>query len=59
VGMSGGQWGGLEVDELGERMNVMLKSPKGLLSGVPEIAGTTILGDGGVLLILDARQLLL
>jgi two-component system, chemotaxis family, sensor kinase CheA len=58
VGLSGGQWSGLEVDELGERMNVMLKSPEGILSGVREIAGTTILGDGGVLLILDAKQLL-
>jgi two-component system chemotaxis sensor kinase CheA len=59
VRLGDGQLGGFEVDGLGEHMNVMLKSPEGLLSGVPEIAGTTMLGDGGVLLILDVRQLLL
>jgi two-component system, chemotaxis family, sensor kinase CheA len=50
--------GGLEVDRLGARMDVMLKSAPGLLSGIPEIAGTTVLGDGGVLLVLDIKEVL-
>jgi two-component system chemotaxis sensor kinase CheA len=53
-----GQWGGLLVDRLGERMEVMLKPLDGLLAGLPGIAGTTILGDGRVLLVLDLAELL-
>ena len=48
-----GQLGGLEVDRLGERMDVMLKPPEGLLAGIPGIDGTTLLGDGRVLIVLD------
>jgi two-component system chemotaxis sensor kinase CheA len=48
-----GQWGGLEVDRLGERLDVMLKPPDGLLAGVPGIDGVTLLGDGRVLIVLD------
>lgn len=48
-----GQLGGLEVDRLGERIDVMLKAPEGLLAGVPGIDGTTLLGDGRVLIVLD------
>ncbi|HWD29424.1 MAG TPA: chemotaxis protein CheA [Rhizomicrobium sp.] len=58
VTLSGGQLGGLEVDRLGERMDVMLKAPDGLLAGLPGIAGTTMLGDGSVLLILDLSGVL-
>jgi two-component system chemotaxis sensor kinase CheA len=58
VATAGGQLAGLEVDRLGERMNVMLKPLEGLLSGVPGIAGTTMLGDGRVLLVLDLPELL-
>jgi two-component system chemotaxis sensor kinase CheA len=53
-----GQLGALEVDRLGERMDVMLKPTEGLLSGTPGIAGTTLMGDGRVLLILDLQELL-
>jgi two-component system chemotaxis sensor kinase CheA len=56
--MIGGMLGGLEVDRLGERMDVMLKPREGLLSGLPEIAGTTVLGDGSILLILDLKEVL-
>ena len=52
-----GQLGGLEVDRLGERMDVMLKPPEGLLTGVPGIDGTTLLGDGRVLIVLDLREI--
>jgi two-component system, chemotaxis family, sensor kinase CheA len=56
VASSGGVLGGLEVDRLGARMDVMLKPAEGLLSGIPAIAGTTTLGDGQVLLVLDIRE---
>jgi two-component system, chemotaxis family, sensor kinase CheA len=58
VASSGGVLGGLEVDRLGARMDVMLKPAEGLLSGIPAIAGTTMLGDGQVLLILDVKEVL-
>lgn len=53
-----GHLGGLLVDRLGERMEVMLKPLDGLLTGLPGIAGTTILGDGRVLLVLDLAEVL-
>ena len=58
VASSGGVLGGLEVDRLGARMDVMLKPAEGLLTGIPQIAGTTMLGDGGVLLVLDIKEVL-
>ena len=48
-----GHLGGIRVDRLGERMEVMLEPLEGLLAGVPGITGTSILGDGRVLLVLD------
>jgi two-component system, chemotaxis family, sensor kinase CheA len=56
VASSGGVLGGLEVDRLGARMDVMLKPAEGLLSGISAIAGTTMLGDGQVLLVLDVKE---
>jgi two-component system chemotaxis sensor kinase CheA len=53
-----GQLGAIEVDRLGERMDVMLKQMDGILSGTPGLAGATLLGDGKVLLILDVQELL-
>ena len=53
----GGAWGGLEVDRLGDRLDVMLKPPDGLLAGIPGIDGTTLLGDGRVLIVLDLEQM--
>jgi two-component system chemotaxis sensor kinase CheA len=54
-----GQVGGLEVDRLGSRMDIMLKPMDGLLAGAAGIAGTTLLGDGRVLIVLDLQTLLL
>jgi two-component system chemotaxis sensor kinase CheA len=51
------QIAGLEVDRLGERMDVMLKPMDGLLAGVSGVAGTTLLGDGRVLIVLDAKEI--
>ena len=50
--------GGLEVDKLGERMTSCLSRQKGYCPELPEIAGTTVLGDGGVLLVLDIKEVL-
>ena len=53
-----GERGAVEVDGVGERMEVMLKPLEGLLAGLPGIAGSTLLGDGSVLLVLDLGGLL-
>ena len=53
-----GHTGALRVDRLGERMEVMLKPLDGLLAGMPGVAGSTLLGDGTVLLILDLWELM-
>jgi two-component system chemotaxis sensor kinase CheA len=51
-----GHLGGIRVDRMGERMEVMLKPLDGLLASVPGITGTSILGDGRVLLVLDLAE---
>lgn len=48
---------GFEVDQLGERMDIMLKPLEGLLAGLHGVSGMTILGDGRVMLILDLQEL--
>jgi two-component system chemotaxis sensor kinase CheA len=57
VTSAAGQIGGIEVERLGERMDVMLKPMDGLLSGMRGMAGTTLLGDGRVLIVLDVQEL--
>lgn len=57
VVMAAGQIGGLEVDRLGERMDVMLTPMDGLLGGIKGVAGTTLLGDGRVLIVLDTEEM--
>ena len=57
VTSAAGQLGGVEVEKLGERMDVMLKPIEGLLNGVRGVAGTTLLGDGRVLIVLDIQEL--
>jgi two-component system chemotaxis sensor kinase CheA len=54
----GGQFGGIHVDRLGGRTEVILKPLEGLLAGTPGITGTTLLGDGRVLLVLDIAGML-
>jgi two-component system chemotaxis sensor kinase CheA len=53
-----GELGALQVDRVGERMEIMLKPLDGLLAGLPGIAGSTLLGDGSVLLVLDVAEVL-
>jgi two-component system chemotaxis sensor kinase CheA len=48
----------IEVDGFGERLEVLLKPADGLLAGLPWIAGTTLLGSGRVLLVVDLVQVL-
>ncbi len=55
---SGGHYAGIEVERLGEQMEVILQPLDGLLSGTPGITGTTLLGDGQVLLVLDVGAIL-
>ena len=40
------------------RMEIILKPLEGLLEGMPGITGTTLLGDGRVLLVLDLKEML-
>lgn len=54
---SQGRLGVLRVDAIGERLDILLKPLEGLLSGMPGIAGSTVLGDGSVLLVLDVSEL--
>ncbi len=44
---------GLCVDAVGRRLEVLLRPPSGLLASVPGLLGTALLGDGGVLMVLD------
>jgi two-component system chemotaxis sensor kinase CheA len=57
VTSAAGQVGAVEVEKLGERMDVMLKPMDGLLGGMRGVAGTTLLGDGRVLIVLDIQEL--
>jgi two-component system chemotaxis sensor kinase CheA len=57
VTSSAGQLGGIEVEKLGERMDVMLKPMDGLLKNMRGVAGTTLLGDGRVLIVLDVQEI--
>jgi two-component system chemotaxis sensor kinase CheA len=48
----------LEVDAIRERLEVVLKPMQGLLSNARGYSGTTLLGDGEVLLVLDLGEIL-
>jgi two-component system chemotaxis sensor kinase CheA len=49
---------GLVIDAIGERFETMLRPPSGLMKTVPGIAGTTVLGDGRVVMVLDLEALI-
>ena len=53
----GGRTTALEVDAINERLEVVLKPMHRLLSSARTYAGTTLLGDGAVLLVLDLREI--
>lgn len=49
---------GLVVDGIGERFETLLRPPAGLLKAVRGILGTTVLGDGRIVMVLDLEALL-
>ncbi len=53
----GGGFFGLEVDGIGDRLEVALRPMDGLLANIPAYLGTTLQGDGQVLLILNPKEL--
>lgn len=54
---AGGERVALEVDGFGERIDALVRPPAGLLGGLPGVAGSTLMSDGGVLLVLDLPEL--
>ena len=48
----------LEIDAIRDRLEVILKPMQGVLSQTDGYLGTTLLGDGRVLLVLDLRKIL-
>ena len=54
----GGESIALEVDRIVGRIDAVVRPPSGLVGALPGVRGTTILGDGGVLLVLDPAALL-
>jgi two-component system chemotaxis sensor kinase CheA len=55
---AGGDQIGIAVDAIAERAETLTRPLTGLLQGVPGIDGTTLLGDGRVLLVLNLEELL-
>jgi two-component system chemotaxis sensor kinase CheA len=53
-----GRTAALEIDAIRDRLDVVLKPMQGLLAGARGYAGTTLLGNGQVLLVLDIKELL-
>lgn len=48
----------LQVDTIHDRLDAVLKPMQGFLSNTPGYAGTTMMADGRVLLVLDLRELI-
>jgi len=55
---TGDELAGIAVDGFAERMDVLMRPMTGILAGMPGIIGTTLLGDGTVLMILDVPELI-
>jgi two-component system chemotaxis sensor kinase CheA len=53
-----GRIAAIEIDAIRDRIDVVLKPMQGLLAGARGYAGTTLLGNGEVLLVLDMKELL-
>lgn len=49
---------GLIVDGFAQTVDIILKPLEGPLAGLPGFAGTALLGDGSVLLVLDMKELI-
>jgi two-component system chemotaxis sensor kinase CheA len=48
---------GLVIDAFRERMEAIVRPLEGALAGLPAFVGTTLLGDGRVLMILNVAEL--
>jgi two-component system, chemotaxis family, sensor kinase CheA len=55
---AGGKITALEVDAVRERLEVVLKPMQGLLANARGYSGTTLMGDGRVLLVLNLKEIL-
>lgn len=55
---TGGRTAAVEVDAIRDRLEVVLKPMQGLLANVRGYSGTTLLGNGNVLLVLDIKEVL-
>jgi two-component system, chemotaxis family, sensor kinase CheA len=53
-----GRIAAFEIDAIRDRLDVVLKPMHGLLAGARGYAGTTLMGNGQVLLVLDVKELL-
>jgi two-component system, chemotaxis family, sensor kinase CheA len=53
-----GQTIGIRISKFGEGMEVILKPLEGMLANIAGYAGTALLGDGRVLLVLDLKELM-
>jgi two-component system chemotaxis sensor kinase CheA len=53
-----GRIAAFEIDSICDRIEVVLKPMQGLLTGARGYAGTTFMGDGQVLLVLDVKEIL-
>ncbi|UEM23701.1 chemotaxis protein CheA [Skermanella mucosa] len=49
---------GLAIDGIGERLEVVLRPMDGVLADIPAYLGTTLQGDGRVLLVLNLKEIL-
>ena len=49
---------GVAVVGFAARMNVLMRPMTGIRAGMPGVMGTTLLGDGSVLMILDVPELI-
>jgi two-component system chemotaxis sensor kinase CheA len=54
---AGGEIIGVAVDAVRDRVDAAVRPLEGLLAGAPGVSGTTLLGDGQVLMILDPEAL--
>ncbi len=53
-----GRIAAFEIDAIRDRLEVVLKPMQGLLAGARGYAGTTLLGNGQVLLVLDVKEIM-
>jgi two-component system, chemotaxis family, sensor kinase CheA len=58
VAEAAGRIAAFEIDAVRDRLDVVLKPMQGLLENARGYAGTTLLGDGQVLLVLDVKEIL-